>query len=131
MIYLISNLKKYFSHIFDGARASTPVETFSDYITMQITQNNFGSITFREQSWPPIVSSFTKDLIEIDQNFSKLITYKKLSARFAKMALIKKPYANKSGICLIQNLNEGIVKVFTVTISFSNTDKEFTVSLKN
>ena len=131
MIYLVPNLRKYFSHIFAGYRASTPVEIFSDYITTQITQNNFGPITFSEEYWPPIVSSFTKEAIELDKNFSKLITYKKLAARFAKMALIKKSYANKSGICSIQNLNEGIVKEYTITISFSNTAKEFTVSLKN
>jgi hypothetical protein len=133
MIILVPNIRRYFTRLFSGTRdrSVTQVDLFVNYITTQLAEKYFGPITFKEQFWPPIASSFTNEPIELDQNFTKLITYKKISDRFARMALIKKPYANKSGICLIQSINLGIEKTYTITISFSSSGKEFTVFLKN
>jgi hypothetical protein len=133
MILLVPNIRKYFTRLFSGTidPSITQVDLFVNYITTQLTEKYFEPITFKEKFWPPIVSSFTNEPIELDQNFTKLITYKKISDRFAIMALIKKPYANKSGICLIQSINVGIEKTYSITISFSSSGKEFTISLKN
>ena len=132
MTILVPDIKRFFSRLFSHGsdRSATPEDLFTHYIIIQLTENSFAPITFREQSWPPIVSSFTNEPFVFDQNHFLLITFKKFSSRFAKMALIKKPYANKSGICLIKNIKEGIENTYTITISFSNTDKEFTVALK-